>query len=207
MDTFRQALEVCEEYGSTPFIGGGEPTVHPEFETILLESIAYAGDICEGSVGIVTNGKLKKRAMMLVSLAKGGVITAELSRDQYHEPIDYSVVKAFESLGGTARWKYGVRDTSDGGRREPLPHGRAKTEVLGWDEEDRHDDSRDDGDCPCEQWVVKPNGDIHQCGCDDSPKVGSLSEGIESPLNNACCRSHEWMYECCENDVEHLIYG
>ena len=207
LDTFRAALDMCEEHGSAPFLGGGEPTIHPHFETILLESIACAAsDILDGQVGIITNGKMTRRAMQLHALAKGNVIFAELSRDQYHEPIEYSVVQAFESLGDGTRWTRGTRDTSGQGRIEPLPHGRAR-ELLGFDDDDMIEDNRDDRDCPCEQWVVKPNGDIHQCGCDDSPKVGSVTEGVESPINNTCYRSPEWVDECCENEVEHLIYG
>lgn len=206
LETFRAALELCRDHGCPPFLGGGEPTVHPEFETILLESITAAAEIGEGVCGIITNGKIKRRAMMLVALTRGSVISAELSRDIYHDPIDMETVYAFESLGEAYGWKHGVRDTSNGGQRDPLPHGRAKS-LLDWDDDEYAEDTRDSRDCPCEQWVIKPNGDIHQCGCEDSPKVGHVNEGVESPLNHTCYRDSEWVTECCDNDVEHLLYA
>ncbi len=201
LKTLQTALETCTNYGSTPWLGGGEPTVHPLFERFLLEAMATPTD--EGHMGIITNGKIKRRAMMIVRLAHAGVIHAELSRDQYHDAIDMEVVYAFEDIGSTGSgWNSAIRDTSSNGRT-PLPHGRGKV-INEWDD-DYHEDSRSESDCPCDIWVVKPNGDIYQCGCEDSPKIGTVDEGVDTELIRACCRSPEWRDECLDLGLEHLV--
>ena len=63
--TYKKALKLCEEYDSPPFICGGEPTLHPQFEKILLLAINSASIIGEYEVGIVTNGSVKHRALMI----------------------------------------------------------------------------------------------------------------------------------------------
>jgi len=204
LETFRQALDMCEEFGNTPFLGGGEPTIHPEFEKILLESIACAGRIGDGEAGIITNGKLKNRAMMIASLAKGNVIYAQLSRDIYHDPINMEVVYAFEALGRSGSYHHGIRDTSNSGEREPMPHGRGK-EVVGFEEDEYSEDTRDSRDCPCEDWIIKPNGDIHQCGCEDAPKIGTVFEGVEHTYLGLCCRDPELRELLEEDDPDHSL--
>ena len=183
--TYRRALELSKDYGSSPFLGGGEPTLHPQFERFLCEGIATAAEIGEGTLGIVTNGSLKRRAMMLAAMAKGEVIYASLSQDEFHDPIDPEVVWAFEQLPHD-----GIRDVTHGGSQDPLPAGRAK-DLLGWNE----DEERDDSHCPCESWVVEPDGTIHQCGCDDSPVIGHVDTGVESPMQGVCHRSNEFVEE------------
>ena len=185
METFRKALQLGGGYVT---IGGGEPTVHPKFTQMLCEAIAECD---EGGVFIITNGKKTKLAIMLAKMAKSGVIGAQLSRDQYHDPIDYGVVREFESGTGL------IRDTSDGGRREPLPHGRG-LEVLGYEEDDEQP-QRDYKDCPCPSIVVDPKGNIKACGCDDAPIIGhvdNLPEGCDKEWD--CCKDptfYDWAEE------------
>ena len=202
LSTFRTALDMCEQYGESPFIGGGEPTLHALFEQLLCEAIAMAAET-EMHVGIVTNGSMNRRAFLVCKLAKAGVITAELSRDVYHDEIDMQVVRAFEDLGENhVGWKAGIRDTTRNGMTEPLPHGRAK-ELLGWDDE--NEDTRTESDCPCESWMVLPSGEIKQCGCDDSPTIGHVDSGLEIELLCSCCRSQEFKELAIEEGLDHLL--
>jgi hypothetical protein len=116
--TFRQALELCSDAYQAPFLGGGEPTIHPLFEQMLLEAMGTCDE--DLRVGIITNGGIKRRALILAQLTKAHVINAELSLDEYHDPIHPDVVKAFQKIG-QSEWGSGfmaVRDTSNNGQRE-----------------------------------------------------------------------------------------
>lgn len=186
MDTFKKALALSEGYVT---IGGGEPTLHPRFNDILLMAVAESE---ECGVHIITNGKVKDRALMLAKLAKCNVIEAELSQDQYHEEISEEVVNAFEGR---------IRDTSRGGQKEPLPHGRG-LEVLGYDENDEIPD-RDYRDCPCRSILVLPNGNINPCGCDDAPTIGHVNDPPNlSYVEWSCCKESSFLDWCLENGKE-----
>lgn len=192
LETFRKVLTLCSDHGSIPFIGGGEPTLHPKFEQFLLEAIATAAEIGDGPVGIITNGSIRRRAMMIAKLTKAEIISGSLSQDQYHDPIDIDVIDAF----GDNIW-----DTSKGGTRDPLPHGRGKN----WYDKEYIEEGTDPGDCCCSNWVVDPDGKIHQCGCDDSPIIGNANDGINSPISGECWKSTEFVRACEDHDAMHIL--
>jgi MoaA/NifB/PqqE/SkfB family radical SAM enzyme len=160
MDTFRKALDLCSEYVT---LGGGEPTIHPDFEKILLEAIGHE-NITEQGVHIITNGKHTGRALVLARLAKNKVISAELSTDKYHEKIDDKVYVAFPPD------KHMQRDITKGGTRSPIVVGRWM-ETEGLEPEDCEEE-----DCCCPEYIVDPDGTIKQCGCPDSPSLGNVNE-------------------------------
>jgi len=157
--TFKQAIKMAGEY---IVIGGGEPTIHPQFEKFLFYAVAY----CE-YVHVITNGKLTDKAIALARLANkndGTVLSAELSQDYYHEEIDERVVSEFKGY---------IRNTSN----NLVNAGRCD---FGYSDV-----------CICEgEPFVKPNGDVYQCGCDDSPKVGDVFNGFDSILSE---KDDEWM--------------
>jgi MoaA/NifB/PqqE/SkfB family radical SAM enzyme len=166
-DTFK----ACLKHDDHITIGGGEPTVHPQFEKFLFYALAH----CE-SVFIITNGKLTDKALAIAKLndmdSDGYTFAAELSQDTYHDPIDPQVVDAFGSC---------IRDTSD----RPIMAGRCD-----WGDEDI---------CICEEMFVLPNGDVHQCGCGDSPKVGTVFQDDElKPLGD----EDSWEWICHKKVVE-----
>lgn len=167
LSTVRAALALgSDEYVT---IGGGEPTIHPHFEKILLETIAFRGTGDDG-VGVVTNGSIKNRALMLAQLARKGAIWAELSTDYFHDSdmVDEEVVEAFGGM---------TRDVTNNGNREPFPQGRYR-EYIG------ATDPSTANDCACSDIFVKPNGDIHLCGCANAPKIGDVWHGYEIPEGN-----------------------
>lgn len=98
-ETFKTAIDnyAVDEYVT---IGGGEPTIHPQF----LQFLFYAIGKCE-NVWMVINGKITEIALALGKLSESTCLSVELSQDHYHEPIDPEVVKLFRKLGK-------IRDTS-----------------------------------------------------------------------------------------------
>jgi hypothetical protein len=191
LDVFRKGLEIATEYDSFICLGGGEPTLHPQFELMLVEAMAAAADT-GNPVFIVTNGSIKRRALLIAQLTKAKVIDGYLSQDQYHDPIDLDVVDAFTKIDA-------IRDVTKGGTQEPLPAGRGY--VLLDEPADR-----ESWMCACTEWVVRTNGSITQCGCDDSPEIGSVDTGISiAACPGECWWSPEFTRaeeEACEEVVE-----
>jgi MoaA/NifB/PqqE/SkfB family radical SAM enzyme len=196
MATFRKALAMGNEYLT---LGGGEPTLHKHFDTMLLESMASVGP--EGEVLVVTNGSITRRALTLAKLGKAGVIASQLSQDEYHDPIAHEVVEAFESFEPRPYDSTpGVRNTTR--QNEPQPQGRA-IELLGLEPPEE----RDGFECMCSTYIVKPDGTIRQCGCDDSPTVGNVDDGIDVPNDGEgeCCHSSYFAKVCLDDGYEHLL--
>ncbi len=154
-ETFKNAVHFWE--GSIS-IGGGEPTTHPLFERFLLYSIG----ICD-YVWLATNGSMKETSVALANLAKMGVIGCALSQDEWHNEIDPAVVRAFtkdervESYNSSKKDQREIRTTED-----PIQAGRCDwgTRI----------------ECPCETLFVKPNGDVHWCGCENALLLGNVNE-------------------------------
>jgi hypothetical protein len=158
--TFKRALELDSE---SVAIGGGEPTVHPKFWQFLMTAVGACS-----YVWLATNGKRTEIALTLAGMAKKEVIGCELSQDEYHEPINPRVITAFAKH---------YRDVTQGGTQEPIRMGRAMTEL----------DANGEG-CCCSEMLVKPNGDVKWCGCEDAPVLGNVNRGFEYPenYNNDC---------------------
>ena len=150
---------ICDETGYI-MIGGGEPTIHPQFEKFLLYAIGH----CE-HVTIITNGSMTDTSLALAAINSDD-FCAYLSQDPYHDPIDEKVVKAFKNQNQ-------IRNTS----RQLINAGRC--------------DFGKSDKCICDgDPFVRPNGDIHQCGCKDSPKVGHVSDGYPEPMEGS---DEEWI--------------
>lgn len=202
LETFRDAIKIDGQIT----LGGGEPTLHKHFDTMLLEALAAVhGFHGDGEVAVITNGSITNRALVLAQLGKANVIFAQVSRDHFHDEIDPRVVKAFESYEPQAfRSTPGVRNTTK--TSDPHPYGRA-IDLL---EVDPDEIERDGSDCMCDDFVIKPNGDIHQCGCNDAPTVGSTRDGIHVPSDayGVCCHSSEFTRACIEEEDEygHLLF-
>lgn len=153
--TFLKALDLCEQYGESPFLGGGEPTVHPQFWEFFGAIMARYTRFDVG-IGMVTNGKKTEDALALAALAKGGILSVELSQDSYHEDIADEVVKAFTK--GNKRLGYGERDNDmrgirSGADQTVYAQGRG-VNISGAEE-----------GCCCEEIVIDPEGRIWACGC------------------------------------------
>ncbi len=154
LKTYKAALDLAEYSGSFLSIGGGEPTVHPQFWEFL--GLALGKRWIE-SIWLATNGKKTETALALAGLARKGVIGVDLSQDPWHEPIDPKVVTAFsdtrdqDTIGTPKSDRRDIRNVS---RNGPINWGRAKRNNLGM---------RDD--CICDELFVSPDGRIWACGC------------------------------------------
>jgi organic radical activating enzyme len=182
--TWRNALALSEEIGSSIAIGGGEPTLHRYFRDFLLDAIAYDGD--DMPPFIATNGSIKKTALLLARLAKSGVIMAALSQDVYHDPIDPEVVKAFSSYYSSSDDYREIRNVE----QKVINQGRAKETNTASLE-----------GCACEGWHVMPNGDLKPCGCSDAPILGNVNKRDDLNIDGII-RQNENMGMCCWKSLD-----
>lgn len=121
LEDAKTAIDEAADHGDTLTIGGGEPTLHPQFWEIMAYAIEQGQNVAESWAFIITNGKRTEDALALAWLAETCIIGAELSRDEWHDPVEWEVVEAFmrKNLCG---WK--------GLRHVP----KCVAEALGYDE-------------------------------------------------------------------------
>jgi MoaA/NifB/PqqE/SkfB family radical SAM enzyme len=187
METFQQALSHQSEYVT---IGGGEPTIHPLFWPMLIETIShpYINDMW-----MATNGAETETALKLARLAKKGVIACALSQDKWHDPIDDEVLEAF----GFYDEKKPRRHYFAGNPFEPVDQREIRcTEkhIVKAGRAIYYDLAAEDAStCEC-GFIVKPNGEIRQCQCPDSTIIGHVA-------NDPCIDQKYW-----DNDANGYCY-
>jgi len=154
IETFQNALAF---EGECVAIGGGEPTLHPHFWEIMGIALGTAE-----YVWLATNGTQTRTSLALAKMAKKGVIGCELSLDQFHEysMVDEEVKVAFWAL------EHGIRDITRDGSQDPVRAGRYN---------DYRDEDEGRDECPCPEPMIKPNGDVMACGCEDAPFIGNVN--------------------------------
>ena len=143
-ETILKALKLGEDTGEYYTIGGGEPTLHPDFLHILMQVIAAQDDM---GPHVITNGSIKSHSLLLAKLAKKEVITAQLSQDDWHDNhmVDHSVYKVFAEN----KWIKNINI--------PIPQGRAIRTQVG--------ESYRKYECVCDDMMIDPLGRIWACGC------------------------------------------
>ena len=189
MEVFRAAVGVLDSESIS--IGGGEPTLHPNFWEILGLCLGKYGT-GTGQVWLATNGSNTEIAVSLAKMASTGTIACDLSRSQYHDGIDQEVVKAFEQGSGGKIIRWNSQGTSDmrnitGERESLIIAGRATSEFL-YNQGIREIQHS----CICPGIIVKPNGDIMGCGCADAPRLGNILGNYFIP------HDYDW-YGCCKD--------
>jgi MoaA/NifB/PqqE/SkfB family radical SAM enzyme len=179
IETFKKAL-VLEEYVA---LGGGEPTIHPQF----WEMLGLAIGNCE-HVWLATNGSQTDISLALAKMAKKGVMGCALSQDAYHDAIDDDVIKAFTKEKKQSQSIFGGEQNND---------LREIRDVTGKEiNSGRCDFGKDD--CVCPEFVVEPDGTIKGCGCADAPTIGNVHDDnicealeIEGWTNGECYKNQE----------------
>lgn len=155
MATVRKAIALSSDYDSTLALGGGEPTLHPQFWDIFHLAL-----IKTDYLWLATNGSQTNTSLALAKLAKKGVCGVALSQDSYHDRIDDIVIDAFRPKLGEKRadedWRE-IRNV-DGLEIKSGRCGFGKT------------------NCVCETIFVRPDGKIKQCGCLDAPIIGDVMD-------------------------------
>ena len=201
MEVFKAALGYAVDMGEQPYLGGGEPTMHPQFWEFIGLSMGrdFGTDI---PVGLTTNGKITDIALRLAEIAKIGAIVVTLSRDQYHEAISQKVIDAFTKH--PSEREFYPNDARDIRRRiadfQLSAIGRAKR--LGYGVK---------GKCLCDGMVVKPNGDVMGCLCPNAYKAGNVLTGVdwgeyEDLLHEGYC-SLQWAKKLASNkENEQLLH-
>lgn len=178
------AKKVGDEYWA---IGGGEPTMHPEFWDVFgrfMEAAQSNG----ANVWMATNGSLTKRALALANLASAdrfeSAFNITLSQDYYHDPIDSRVVNVFKAMN------HDIRDVTRSGRGVT---NIGAAEINGVGETDH---------CACQDIHISPNGDVRLCGCLEGPVVANVNKKIDYEVfskhvdvvrdtHNECARYYE----------------
>lgn len=183
-ETLMAALDLAEQYGHMLTVGGGEPTVHPQFFEFLGLAMAYNPEP-SWRVLVVTNGKRKDMAMRLAAMAREGLVRADLSLDDYHDLISPQVIQAFTPARSNASNGYSSTSFQDfRGIRSVeriVPVGRAVKENVATENEG----------CCCESLLVDPEGRIFACGC-KSIQLGTVFEpNIPANYNSEWAHSED----------------
>lgn len=166
---FKKAIALAKDSGSYLTIGGGEPTLHPDFWGFLGYALGQAED--EGAVFLVTNGSQTDDSIALANMAKRGILGVALSRSRYHSPINEQVVKAF-----IRKDRRGEGHFYNDGRKNDLREIRESTSVF---QEGRARNLPEAArGCACDTFFFETNGQIKFCGCEDAPVVGNVYTGI-----------------------------
>ena len=152
IETFKNYVKYCEAYDIGVEIGGGEPTVHPQF----WDFIGIA--LCSSQkVWLCTNGKKTADVLKLIDLADLGRLSVLLSIDEYHDPIDEKVKHAFVSRELMNYNNIGTK------RVNKMNLAKAGRQKIGSEH------------CFCNITILKPNGDLYGCSCDVAPCFGNIN--------------------------------
>ena len=150
MSLFKAAIDFSDGDESVA-IGGGEPTLHPDFWAFIGLGLGSWRH-----VWLATNGSQTDTTLRLAKMAKRGILGCALSwGDGFHDRIDARVVEAFSGCRhfghqGSENDLREVRNVAG----KVFRSGRAKRTGV-WNEEG----------CCCEDIFVDPNGNIWSCGC------------------------------------------
>jgi MoaA/NifB/PqqE/SkfB family radical SAM enzyme len=176
-DIVTAAIDLAYEYENSLTIGGGEPTLHPDFYAIL----GYALKV-QDTPFIVTNGSIRDKTLHLYDLGLKGIVGVRLSYDQYHNRnmVDDDVFELFKKRD----WLWGSAFNPTSGVREAnsvVAQGRGRN-IAG----------ANSSECPCPDLHVYPNGDVYACGCNDAPLLGNVLTTTEYRMGLCYKDEDEW---------------
>ena len=192
MYVFQCALALATDYSETVSLGGGEPTMHPQFFDILRRSLWSAE-----YVWFATNGKKVRTMRRLIQIMdqedyendeydpiipNDNQLSVALSLDPYHEPINPVIEREWRRR---ASYQFEVRNTSEKG--EIIKAGRAARNGVGIDTKR----------CFGPGINIRVNGDIHACACPDSLKIGHAVYGMDDNLYQQMIENEGYQSQEC----------
>ena len=192
-------------------IGGGEPTLHPEFFNILeycLDNFDY--------VWMATNGSKTKSMYRLANILNGydfencscetneekdycqcqiidgtDKLTVALSQDYFHDEIDERIVSLWTRNANVhKRSGYEIRNVTSS-RQGIVKEGRAK----------RTGNYQDEDGCCCSDIVIKPNGGLRLCGCSIAPVIGDIWSGIQEKWQDIIDNNKDYQETKCSKSL------
>lgn len=194
--TIRKAIYFAASIDDeTISIGGGEPTIHPDFFEILklcLQEFNY--------VWLATNGSQTDAMFRLADIIDGNdypecdctedeiedygclcyekyedeiiyqedKLSVALSQDYFHDEIDQRIVDLWTNRSKINGSHFEIRDVTQS-NSGIIAEGRARKTGSGWNEDD----------CVCSDLFIRPDGKIKLCGCLKSPVIGDIWDGID----------------------------
>ena len=162
-DIYLECCKLAQDRGDHIFLGGGEPTLHPNFIKFLGLAILYNG--CNDlRHGLFTNGSNEDLTLNLLHAAKAGAIFCEVSLDDFHE---YDMVSPkVRDLANQYRMTRYIDTPIAIGRAKKLSYASRKNE------------------CICDDLFISPNGEVYTCGC-KKKMIGHIKDKdkIEKYLN------------------------
>ena len=168
-EDFHSCVALAKNYGETLCIGGGEPTLHPQFKEFLMYSVWELMGVSElthgPAVDLTTNGTDTETTLILAKMAQMGLISCSLSKDQYHDTVDERVYKAFQKKPhsyGDHSGEHDYRNVKSNDRYVAAA-GRGKN-ISGATKA-----------CCCEGIFVVPKGIVYPCGCKKTA-LGHISD-------------------------------
>lgn len=168
LSIYEKSLALVEEYGSIVELGGGEPTIHPDFWKFLGLGVSISD---EAPLWLSTNGSITKTSIALAKMAKNEVISCQLSLTEFHSEISTDVTDAFGKLG--KRFSYALKSPKH------IAPGIVKTHLVNTGRATSLKKYVLKNECPCPAIMIKPSGIVYQCGCINSPVIGNVWDGIK----------------------------
>lgn len=190
-ETWLAAVKFNAETDTHMTLGGGEPTMHPQFWDIVMMALS---EKWIETLWLATNGAITDTAIRLANMARKGILCCALSQDEWHDPIDNDVLDAFGYHGQPLNW--GMVNEHSNDKREI----RSVSSIINAGRAQYYNINTTETKCDSGH-IIKPNGNINLCMCPESPVVGTVFDGVSDAYwddytNGYCYKDYEGRDEC-----------
>ena len=220
IDAIAFAREIDDE---TIAIGGGEPTLHPQFFDILkhcLNNFTHAW--------MATNGSQTETMLRLANIINGedypkctcqkddpehfdeygcvchekiddncifqeGKLSVTLSQDPFHDAISQTVINLWGRQANKHSYSHFEIRNVTHSHNGVVAQGRAIKTGSGWSDH-----------CVCPDLIIRPDGKIKLCGCTKSPIIGDVWYGIKEKYENIIYNDENFQDNRC---YKHITKG